>query len=377
MRKFRFLFALLISVIALSTCLTTTAFASGDEPYSKTVAEENNLATSKYDWITDYVASGYIDINETDGMTLKNFNMGNSVYALYQTNKFNEFKYSMYAKLNLTLEVGGVENGFHQLDSLCATVDIFDEIHAKKRKDNRIVVTMRGLGSEAILPQDNNAQKAAEAFVRTFQTTGADITVFKNIPIGAGLGGSSADAAGVLRAMARLYAIHDEDKLFALACSLGSDTAYMLTGGFARMQERGDKITPLHLPTTLYALLLCPLTPISTKACFERYDCLPKTLEWKESATQNCIAALLQNNVNEAGRYLMNDLFTAAMHVNPDVEKTLSEAQSFSPLGATMTGSGSAVFALFENRELCEWAKSRYQGSARAYVVETVSDINK
>ena len=101
MRKFRFLFALLISVIAVSTCLTTTVFASG-EPYNKTVAEENNLAVSKYDWLTDNVASGLVEIDETDGMTFKNFNLGSSVYALYQTNKFNEFKYSMYAKLNLT-----------------------------------------------------------------------------------------------------------------------------------------------------------------------------------------------------------------------------------------------------------------------------------
>ena len=286
-------------------------------------------------------------------------------------------KIKAYAKLNLTLEVGGVENGFHQLDSLCATVDIFDEIRIKKRKDERIIVTMHGLGSEGILPQENNAQKAAEAFIRTFQTTGADITVFKNIPIGAGLGGSSADAAGVLRGMARLYAICDEEKLFSLACTLGSDTAYMLTGGFARMQGKGDRLTVLPIQTTLYALLLCPPTPVSTKACFQVYDSLPKTLEWKESATQNCIAALLQNNVNDVGRYLMNDLFTAAMHVNSDVETALFEAQNFSPLGASMTGSGSGVFALFESRELCEWAKSRYQGKARAYVVKTVNDINK
>ena len=102
MRKFRFILALLISVLTLSTCLSFVALAEGDEPYTKEVAEQNNLATNKYDWIADNVASGLVEIDETEGMTFKNFNKGSSVYALYQTNKFSEFAFSMYAKLNLT-----------------------------------------------------------------------------------------------------------------------------------------------------------------------------------------------------------------------------------------------------------------------------------
>ena len=80
-----------------------------------------------------------------------------------------------------------------------------------------------------------------------------------------------------------------------------------------------------------------------------------------------------QNNVNEAGRYLMNDLFVPALHLNQNVETAKREALSFSPLGATMTGSGSGVIALFETKELCEWAKSRYKGKFRAYVVSTLT----
>jgi 4-diphosphocytidyl-2C-methyl-D-erythritol kinase len=68
----------------------------------------------------------------------------------------------------------------------------------------------------------------------------------------------------------------------------------------------------------------------------------------------------------------MNDLFRAAYSLNAEVGKAYEEATSFSPLGATMSGSGSCVFAMFETKELCEWAKSRYKGKFRAYVVETV-----
>ena len=250
----------------------------------------------------------------------------------------NTVKIKSYAKINLTLEILGVEGGYHLLDSLVASVDIFDLIVLKKRKDKLSRVIMKGMDSESIPPEKNIALKAAELFSETFSTGGAEITVYKNIPIGAGLGGSSADAAGVLNGMAQLYGVTDREKLKALADSLGSDTGYMLTGGFARMQGRGEKVTPLKLDQKLHFLLLCPKEGVSSKECYQTYDELPRTLEWKESATEALIAALRQNNLNEGGRYLMNDLFVPALHLNSAVETAKKEALSFSPFGATMTG---------------------------------------
>ena len=278
-----------------------------------------------------------------------------------------------YAKLNFTLELFGVQDGFHQLDSLVSTIDLYDTVIVKKRKDKLINVVMHGLGSEGIPPECNNAVKAGEAFVENFQTTGADITIFKDIPIGAGLGGSSADAAGVLLGMAKLYSIPVSDELETLAQTLGSDTKYQLHGGFMRMQGRGEKLTKLPIAQTLHILLLCPRTPISTKACFEAYDRMPKTLQWTESATQNCIDAWMRGDVNAGGRYLMNELFTAASALNADTVTALETLKGFSPIGACMSGAGSSVFAVFETKELCEWAKSRYKGNARAFVVKTVA----
>lgn len=284
----------------------------------------------------------------------------------------NTIKIKSYAKVNLTLEITGVENGFHMLDSLVASIDLFDLIVLKKRKDKLSSITMHGMGSEEIPPEKNNALKAAEAFSETFGTQGVQITVYKNIPISAGLGGSSADVVGVLNGMAQLYGITDRTALKALADSLGSDTGYMLTGGFARMQGRGEKVTLLAIKERLNFLLICPESGVSAGACYKKYDEVPHTLQWRESATQGCIDALLQNRINEGGRYLMNDLYVPALHLNKDVEKAHEEAVSFSPLGVTMSGSGSAVLALFETKELCEWAKSRYRGKYRIYVVQTV-----
>ncbi len=281
-------------------------------------------------------------------------------------------KLKSYAKINLALEVLGVENGYHNIESLVTNIDLFDVLTVKRRKGKFSVVKMHGMGSESIPPEENNALKAAEAFSQTFGTDGADIAISKNIPIGAGLGGSSADVVGVLNGMARLYGVDDRNKLKSLADSLGSDTGYMLNGGWAVMAGRGEKVTPQDLTNKLHFLLLCPKTSVSSKACYQMYDTLPRTLEWRENATQACISALQRNDLNGIGRYLTNDLFAASAHLNPDVLKAKEECLSFSPLGAVMTGSGSGVLALFPNREFCEWAKSRYRGKFAAYVVETI-----
>ena len=69
---------------------------------------------------------------------------------------------------------------------------------------------------------------------------------------------------------------------------------------------------------------------------------------------------------------MTNDLFVPAIHLNAEVQTAYEEAKAFSPLGVVMTGSGSGVLALFETKELCEWAKSRYKGKSRAYVIKTL-----
>lgn len=282
----------------------------------------------------------------------------------------NTVKIKAYAKVNLTLEITGEREGYHLLDSLVASVDIADLIVLKKRKDKLSSITMRGLGSENIPPERNNALKAAELFSQKYGVAGADITVYKNIPLGAGLGGSSADASGVLRGMAKLYNIDDEAGVGELADCLGSDTKYMLDGGFVRMEDRGTKLTETGISEPLHLLLILPRTTVSTGACYGAYDDMPKTAY--AAATENCISALLEKDKERAGRYLTNDLFLPAASLNEDVRKAYEEALSFSPLGAVMTGSGSCVLALFETPELCAWAKSRYKGKFRTLVTKTI-----
>ena len=230
---------------------------------------------------------------------------------------------------------------------------------------------MYGMGSEFIPPEQNNAKKAADAFCKKFQTTGVDITVYKNIPIGAGLGGSSADIVGVINGMAELYGITDKAALKELADELGSDTGYMLTGGFARMQGRGEKVTPIQTDAKLYFLLICPQAGVSTGECYRAYDKANKGGQ-KANKTDDCLQALLKKDINGVGRCLINDLFLPAAELCPDVKQAYEEALGFAPNGVTMTGSGSCVVALFDSKDLCAWARSRYKGVYDVYTAETL-----
>lgn len=275
-----------------------------------------------------------------------------------------------HAKLNLTLNITGVRDGYHLIDSFVAGLNVSDEIVLRPRRDGKINVVMHGMDSEGIPPEKNSALRAGELFVQKYGTKGADVTVFKNIPMGAGLGGSSADAAGVLRGMSALYGIEDAAGVKALADRTGSDTGYMLGGGFARMTGRGENVEPFESNARLWFLLLCPRAAVSTAACYREYDNAP---DGARTDTADCLRAFAANDFSAMGKCFYNALYAPACRLEPAVQRAAAAAAAFSPLGWGMTGSGSAVFALFETRELCEWAQSRYRGDCRATVVCTVS----
>lgn len=280
----------------------------------------------------------------------------------------NYARIKVYAKVNLTLDITGAQGGYHSIDSVVASIDLFDVITAKKRKDGLVNVIMHGEGSESIPPESNNAYKAAEAFTAAFKTTGADITVWKNIPMGAGLGGSSADVAGVLLAMAKLYNVTDFSALKALADSLGSDCGYMLTGGYARISGRGEKVKHIDSNLKLQLVLLVPKGGVSTASCYAKSD------EFIHGAPQSDVVekALIADDLQALCCGLNNHLYAAASTLNAGVEDAVNELKSFDPLGVNMTGSGSGVYAVMQNDQFSGYVKSRYLGKHRLILTKTV-----
>ncbi|MGN0824611.1 MAG: 4-(cytidine 5'-diphospho)-2-C-methyl-D-erythritol kinase [Candidatus Coproplasma sp.] len=273
-----------------------------------------------------------------------------------------------YAKVNLTLDITGVFGGYHMLDSVVASIDLADVITARSRVDELVSVTMHGEGSETIDPERNNAVKAARAFMEKFNTCGADITVWKNIPVGAGLGGSSADVAGVLKAMAKLYNVSDFDAIKAIADSLGSDCGYMLKGGYARISGRGDIVKRIDSDLKMQLVLLVPEGGVSTAECYAKSDSQPKGAPKSESAEN----ALLKGDLEGIAKSLDNHLYPAAVCLNTGVFQAVKELEEFAPLGVNMTGSGSGVYAIMENEQFSRYVQSRYRGKHRLILTKTV-----
>lgn len=280
--------------------------------------------------------------------------------------KMKTVSVNAYAKVNFTLDILGREGGYHLLDSLVSTVSLFDSVTATARTDGKTTVSFTGVGAEGIPPR-NNALRAAEAFSDAFSMAGADITIDRKIPVGAGLGSSSADAAGVLRALAALHGISDTVRLKAIADSLGSDTGYLLTGGWARMTGRGEQIAPIADMPALSLLLLIPSAGVSTPQCFAAFD---RRAETFSPLTEEAIARLRREGAKGAHAF-GNALTRAAEELNPEVAALLSEAAKLSEYGFGMTGSGSACYAVFPSQEECLWARKRYQGTATALCVST------
>jgi len=274
-----------------------------------------------------------------------------------------------YAKINLTLDVLNSVGGYHMIDSLVASVDIADLITATRRKDGLINVYMHGEGSENIPPERNNAITAAERYKERFRTNGADINIYKNIPIGAGLGGSSADISGVIKVLSKLYPVENAEELKTLADSLGSDTGYMLSGGWARLGGRGERVTPIETGCKLYIALLIPSGGVSTAECYKMSDGLAKV----PHTTQKAAEYIANNDICGLCNSLLNGLFPAAKQLNPDVGEAISELKAFSPMAVNMTGSGSGVYAVFENDEFLRYFKSRYRGKHRVVLTSTVT----
>ena len=250
-------------------------------------------------------------------------------------------KVKALAKINLTLDVVGAENGFHQLKSLVASIDLGDQIILTKRNDKNVTLTCNGLDVGCDI-ESNNAYKTTKLFMQTFGVNGVDIALNKNIPVGAGLGGSSADIAGVLNGMKKLYNL--DCNLLDLANKLGSDSGYMLNGGWAVLQGRGDIIEPVETKAKFYLLILSAQGQVSAGACYKEFDQQGKAYM---PVTDKAVELLKSGDIKGFGDILKNDLYPSAKQLLPQIEDNLNALKEFG--SCVMTGSGSAVIGVYSS----------------------------
>ena len=268
-----------------------------------------------------------------------------------------------YAKLNIALIVVGEENGYHNLDSVCLTVDKFDVITAKKRKDDKILVTFTGkYGFTPKLQEETLAYKAIKLFLDRFSLPGVNVTVERNVPDGSGMGGSSLDIAGTLVALKKLFKVNCDLK--PIADELGSDSRYLLNGGFARLNGRGTEVSYFDCDREYYFVAIYAKNGTTAKDCFAKYD--EMELKPSEIDCEKVISALQNGNLEDIRRYGGNDLTKPAIALNIEIAKNLSALKELCPEVCFMTGSGSTCYAMYDSYEMASWAtdklKSKYKG---------------
>ena len=252
-------------------------------------------------------------------------------------------KIKIPAKINLTLDVVGKNDGYHDIKSLVTSVDVFDQITVTERKDHRINLMMSGIPVD-VEEENNNAFKTAKLFMEKYSTLGVDIKIKKGIPVGAGMGGSSADVAGVLIAMNRIYDVNADLK--ELADSLGSDVAYMLEGGYAVISGRGEKIAKKDIRKTLYFIILTDKKSVSAKDSYKKFDSIGKN---HRQCTNGAVKALSDDDFYRFKLMIKNDLLDASAHFSEGIKHNLYVLEMAGAPAKIMTGSGSAVLGVFES----------------------------
>lgn len=258
-----------------------------------------------------------------------------------------------FAKVNICLKVNGKKGDYHDLESVVMSVDKYDVVTASKRKDDKILITF--VGPYAVTPklqEDTNAYKAAKLFKETFNTKGVNITVKVNIPSCSGMGGSSSDIAGVLGALKKLFKIDAPMK--PLADILGSDSGYLLSCGFARIQGRGEVVTHLKTDHRYYFVVIYAKTGVSTKECFRILD--EENCPRGEINVDMVEKGIVDGDLALVSKHAGNDLYLPAIKINPEVEENLTALKNLSPEHCFMTGSGATCVAMYLHREMASWA---------------------
>lgn len=249
-----------------------------------------------------------------------------------------------YAKINLTLSVGQKRtDGYHDIDSVMHSISLSDTITLEKA-DTTTLTVVKGSAPEG---RDNLMMKAAELFLQKKQLPGVSMTLAKEIPSQAGMGGGSSDAAAVLRGLAALYKTGDSPSdLAAMGASLGADIPFCVAGGAARCEGIGDKLTALPPWEGLPLLIIRPQTSESTARAYAAIDALPKRLK---DNTGSCIKALQTRNLTLLLSSLANDFEPALFPLDPILQETARALHALSR-PVLMTGSGSAFFMILENK---------------------------
>jgi 4-diphosphocytidyl-2-C-methyl-D-erythritol kinase len=269
------------------------------------------------------------------------------------------------AKINLWLKVlGRRRDGYHEIESLLHTVDLTDTLWLEPRQKH---ITIRCSVRE-LENSDNLVWRAAKLLRReTKQGEGVHVVLRKRIPIAAGLGGGSSNAAASLCGLNKLWSLGLERRqLETYASRLGSDVPFFVRGGCALARGRGEVLTPLPRLSTAWVVIVNPLFPLSAG---QVYRWLPTGLTTQRTPDTIARRIFEAGDLEEIAGRCVNDLEQGLFPRYPLLEVLKQELVNGGALGASLSGSGPSVFGLFWTREAAQQAARSVSGPGRAVFV--------
>jgi len=258
-----------------------------------------------------------------------------------------------FAKINWSLDITGIrEDGYHLMDMLMQPISLSDEITLEP--SNTLSITTGGYPPSRA-DETNLAWRAAAALKEySGYPAGASIHVQKSIPIGAGMGGGSSDAAGVLFGLNRLWGTGlSSSELARIGLTLGADVPFALRGGLCRTRGIGEILENFENKYNYWLVVIQPCAGLSTAKVFSL---------WKENPGEvrpDTDAALFALETGDFSRFcanIGNVLQPLAVRLRPEIETACSALMREGASAARMTGSGSAVFGVFRNASTAEKA---------------------
>lgn len=261
-----------------------------------------------------------------------------------------------YGKLNLALDiVGKRSDGYHLVRMIMQTVGIYDEITITQTREKGIHIQTEG----NLVPADetNLAFRAAKAMCSLYGIQdGLNIHLTKQIPVGAGMGGGSADAAAVLRLLRRMYDLPvSNEELRKQSLSLGADVPYCIEGGTRLCEGIGEELTALPSFPSCTFLIVRPEYAVSTAWVYREYDHIPEK-EIDHPDVDQMVKAIQNKDLSQICALLKNVLEQETGTAYPKIKEIEKFFLSHGAKGSIMTGSGSAVYGIYDDKEKADWA---------------------
>ncbi len=274
-------------------------------------------------------------------------------------------KTTAFAKINLTLEILGTKraDGFHDLLSVMHKIPVGDKVSLEVTKSEELEFSC---SENVCANEDNLAYKAfvlyrEKAIEKGHENFGGKIHIEKVIPTGAGLAGGSADGAAVLDMLQESLGVFTEGELHSIAASLGSDVPFCLKAHTACLcSGRGEVMTEISPLTKTFCLVVKPNENLPTKGIYKLYDKIHGD-DYSKNASLLMAEALKNKDTKKVASLLVNDFEEICVERLSEIEILRQELLTNGAMGARMSGSGSAVFGLFDNIRDMQKCKATFE----------------